>query len=560
MAAYPDRPADPSIWHKMPERDDSTCSICACPRKALSHPLQRHRLATGEDQTSAKWLVASNGQSVRGVLANGKKGEENLRPSTIVADRLVDAARLMAAGASLDEAAMLLDVKPDTLNKTITRHAKYFRQLIVSARAGQLPPSQKNSPTEPLTDAIRAKIRKIAQLTAAGRVNAEIATELDLLPRSIQHLQRHYPETWSDEMNAAMGTAVTIVSRLIGTKEATENPDRFLRQAKVCERWMKASGQNLLAAKNSLTIRSFYETYYSPVCLRDAAKTTVQAYQETVSMWELLTADPPLADITALTLTDFRKALEKLRGKKRGQMIRPATVAKHLGYIQFILDKAGPPGRRNRDAAGILPQTPWIKPPRAKEIFPRTVSDQYIDAVYRAAVAMDVPVIDGIRPAAWWRALIVVTYNTGLRRRTLFATRMDMIDWPRKQLSLPGSLFKAGHPMKVPLNRAALQHIEAIRSDRELVFPWPYGQRYFDTCFGKLQTAAGIAAGDVFGLHTLRKTLGTRLWETSPQAAQYALGHESMGVTRKHYVNGVDMVTKAIENLPQPNAFVGAPS
>jgi hypothetical protein len=32
-----------------------------------------------------------------------------------------------------------------------------------------------------------------------------------------------------------------------------------------------------------------------------------------------------------------------------------------------------------------------------------------------------------------------------------------------------------------------------------------------------------------------------------------------MGVTRKHYVNGVDMVTKAIDNLPQPNAFVGAP-
>jgi len=45
------------------------------------------------------------------------------------------------------------------------------------------------------------------------------------------------------------------------------------------------------------------------------------------------------------------------------------------------------------------------------------------------------------------------------------------------------------------------------------------------------------------------------LWGTSPAAAQYALRHMPLAITMDHCVNGSAIVARAIDALPQPEAF-----
>jgi integrase len=78
----------------------------------------------------------------------------------------------------------------------------------------------------------------------------------------------------------------------------------------------------------------------------------------------------------------------------------------------------------------------------------------------------------------------------------------------------------------------------------------------FSGKFKQLQKLADIPPADQFGLRTLRKTLATALYEQSPAAAQFALGHAGADVTRMHYVDGRGIVARALDALPQPTAFL----
>jgi integrase len=167
---------------------------------------------------------------------------------------------------------------------------------------------------------------------------------------------------------------------------------------------------------------------------------------------------------------------------------------------------------------------------------------------------MNLPDIAGIAPAEWWRALIVVAYNTGLRRRALFSLRMDEIDWQGERLVLPPERLKSHRPQIIHLNATTLEHLRRIQGGRELIFPtkWHHEQQRFYPNFYRLQALAGVPSKDRFGLHVLRKTHGTLLWEQSPQAAQFSLGHTAMAITKASYIDGGPMVARAIDALPQP--------
>jgi integrase len=236
-----------------------------------------------------------------------------------------------------------------------------------------------------------------------------------------------------------------------------------------------------------------------------------------------------------------------------------ATVRKYLFHIQSILDKAGQPGPRNRDAAGTLESVPWIRPPRTDLAFPKVIRLELLESVYLAAAGMEYPSFPGIDAPTWWRSLLAIAFNTGLRRRTLFELRMDHIDWQQCRLVIPPRRIKSRRPTIVSLNAIAMEHLRALRTVRDLVFPWPCADlTRFHKRFHDLQDLAGVPPAEHFGLHTIRKTMATLLWEESPQAAQYALGHTQMGVTKANYVNGQDIVARALAKLPQPASFRNA--
>ena len=275
------------------------------------------------------------------------------------------------------------------------------------------------------------------------------------------------------------------------------------------------------------TLCDFFQGYYLPNQLQavDAKPCTIEQYRTVLRRWAAVTGDPPLEKITVETLTLFRQFLERCPGNKGRLKASTHTVRKGLRHVLTVLNKAGPPGPRCRDAAGILPSTPWIRSPKAEDSVPRTVSPEVLSAVYDAAACMDAPWVEGIKPPAWWKALIVLAFNTSLRRRTLFEMRLDEISWNDHKILLGGERFKNRRRMTVHLNAVAFEHLQTIRApQRKLVFPFPFSQGHFNKLFHKLQTIAGIPKKEWFGLHVIRKTAASILWDFSPRRRNWLWG------------------------------------
>jgi integrase len=371
----------------------------------------------------------------------------------------------------------------------------------------------------------------------------------------LRHLKRRHPELWKAELDRAMEAAVVVVRRQAGTEAVLKDPEKYLRQAVECARWMRQKGETLFPPSDETTLRTFFDSYYRPNRLSDASPWTIRSYEGTLRYWMLISGDPPLKQITVATLSHFRDSLKGLRGKSPATRMAANTIRSHLRQLQIILDKAGPAGPRNRDAADLVARTPWVKPPREEIKIPRIVTMHELGGVYLAAVGMETPDLGGIKPAAWWRALLVITYNTGLRRRTLFALEMQHVDWKGHRLVVPPKLLKNARGQSIHLNTVSMRHVLKIRTDRELLFPWPQSLGSFNRAFHRLQDLAAIPRDQHFGLHGLRRTLATTLWGQSPEAAQLQLGHGAMSTTQKHYVLGDEILARALDALPQPDAF-----
>ena len=413
----------------------------------------------------------------------------------------------------------------------------------------------KRQPTGPTKETLQ-KIARAASMLADGKTVRQAAAALGMDDSSLGELRAKYPEIWARALDTAMAAMAAVVEAQAGSVEILADPAAYIAKAAAVERWALQAGRQFMPVKSG-SLRDFFESYYRPTCLADVTQQSLEGYHLAIRRWALFTGDPPLAEITSATLAFFRTCLEKLPGLTNTGLMRPCTVRNMLAHIQFILDKAGPPMRGNRDAAGILDRVPWIRPPRVDVEVRPTVPFEIIDQFYLGLVAAERPKIPGFRPSAWWRALIVLALNTGLRRRTLFGLKMSDVDWQSRRILIRPANNKSRKRFWMPLNETSFRHLIAIRTDRELVFPWNQDLHDFHKYFHRFQDAAGIPRPQHFGLHGLRRTLATMLYADSPGAAQMALGHSAMATTEAFYVSS-GIVATALDALPQPAAFAAA--
>ncbi len=365
-------------------------------------------------------------------------------------------------------------------------------------------------------------------------------------------MKRGYPSLWNDAYDKAMQKAIASVRQAAGTDAILEDHDKYIKTVSRAHKWAKIKGEALFPTDGKTTLSTFFEDFYKSQCLFDARPATVGSYEVALRLWVKYTGDPAVVSITNETLTRFRDCLLKRHGIKGNNKASGSTVRSKLRHVQALLDKCGPAGPRNREAVGLIQQVPWCRSPREELPIPKIVSKENLQVVYKAADLMNVPSISGIEAPAWWRALIAIAYNTGLRRRTLFSLRMSDIDLKRRIIVIPAERFKSRRPHVIPLNEDAYIHFLSIRTERELVFPWPSSRWHFDKNFHILQRRAGIPAIEWFGLHALRKTIATELWQTNPQAATLALGHVSGVTTQNHYINPTAIVAQAMNAISAP--------
>jgi integrase/transposase-like protein len=475
-------------------------------------------------------------------------------PSPYHQEMLRRAIRTELDGRPLVDAADAIGVTRKTLYRLRERYAHFWNVERMEIKneleaAGQLVQSG-------LSPATRKSIRQATSLLAAGLEYGQVAEAMATTAEILRYWKSQYAAFWDVELDRAFEAACAIVARQAGTAAVLEDADGFIRRATAADKWARARGRDIFPPGEKPTLATFYRKFYLPNRLFEASPATIEGYEAIVRRWKLIIGDPPLDEITVETLTCYRDCLAKMQGMKPGTRASANTVRRALVHVQAVLDKAGPPGYRNRDAVGILERTPpWIKKPSAHSKPVRMVTPDELSAVYRAAVAMEIPAGLGFKPPAWWRALLVVVYSTGIRRRTVLELRMDEVDWERHALVLPAERLKGARAQVKHLNATAMEHLRKIRGNRELVFEYPYTIGHFNDAWHRLLGAAGIPRERHFGLHDIRKTLGTILWADSPQAAQATLGHRDARTTVNHYVDVPSIEARALDALPIPEAF-----
>lgn len=404
-----------------------------------------------------------------------------------------------------------------------------------------------------LTKELQKRIKTAAQMRAAGNDWQAVAKHFGLSDRAIMYWRRDYPDHWKAAFDAAMIAEVERVREIAGSTKVIDvgNLSSLLER---CESWAATQGQTLfpaptdsaLVADPSLhTVPSFFESYVVPCCLTEAAAETIEMYRKAVKKFALTMGNPPLCKITNLTLASYRDILRRMAARGRGkEPLSVNTVITYLCHLQTVLDRAGPPTRRSRDAAGYIKDVPWVRIPREELGEAKIVADEDLAACYNAADLMRQPKDN---PAQFWRAILVTARYLGLRARTLFSMEWKHIDLERRRVVLPATLLKGRKMLVLPLPEIVVQHLLTIRKDSGAVFVFPC-REHFRQCLHKLQTAAGIDPAKHFGLHSLRRTAITKMWATSPAAAQLLAGHGSPIITRMHYVNVEDVLTDAMAN------------
>jgi len=472
-------------------------------------------------------------------------------PSALIKTRLKRAAGLLTRCHTLTEIARRIGIDRSTFSRHRRDYPEFWEKVCHDATGAEYPPRPRGP-----TPRIRELLAKAAMLQAYGKTCEEIAEALNVSATHVRDWRCRYPNLWAVAYGKAAKDVVAVVRDMAGTEAVLQDVFHYERMATGAEKWLREEkGQELFPPGKSPTLSTFWRDYYLPQCA-DPAAGYVEHAESYLRRWRVFTGDPPLSKITNDLLVRYRETLNRARGITPGSGMRTRTVANHLRFIQRLLDRAGPPGPRNRGAAGILKKVPWIKTPTIHLYSPTTVPADMMSRIYEAAGRMTTPKLEGIEPADWWQALLAVAWNTGLRRGTLFALRLEDINWERCYLDIPPERLKAKRGEIIHLNAVALAHLEHIREPaRERVFPWPHHPRYFDHRFHYVQDLAGIPRKDHVGLQAVRRTVGTNLAQQHPTAAQFLLGHTTFQTTKRFYIQSEGIVARALDTMEQPAAF-----
>lgn len=403
-------------------------------------------------------------------------------------------------------------------------------------------------------------IAKVAALYASGMRKRDIPAAVGESANIVSRIRESHPEQWNKALEAAMRSSLDCVRKVAGT-DAVLGIESYVERAEHLERWTCDANEPLFQQVESTggyTLTTFFENYYLPVCMSEASPLSAGHYRSVLKKWSMLTGDPPLSKITNATLAKYRDALLAIR--RHDKPLSVNTVRTQLQHLMILLNKAGPPGPRNRDAAGLIDPAPWVKLPKGMPREPRIVSDETLNRCYEAAGQMLAPELE-LPPVNWWRALLVVTVNLGLRSRSLFGLEWRDVDFESRTLIVRPEINKGRKKQVLPINDVVTAHLKAIRpkraDDGERVFRWPFSIEMFRRYLKDLQELAGV---EPFGLHQLRKTCGTRLWASNPGAAVLMLGHSSIEITRQSYVGQVSVLRPVADAFPQPAAFTSTPA
>lgn len=268
---------------------------------------------------------------------------------------------------------------------------------------------------------------------------------------------------------------------------------------------------------------------------KDVAPPTVKLYMVTVRSIETWAGRPVLLSDLA---DDFvNRWLVWLTTTGIGK----TTISNHRRFLLTIWRHAF----HTREIDSCPQRIRKIQTPRT---LPEAWSVQQMQALLAACDKLQGRAIRiGIPRSAFWRALILTAWCTGLRLGDLQRLKRDMI-------GTDGSLVvqqqKTGWPVLCKLSAEAIAAIEKIGHTPDgFIFGGRLSRRPLFANFRELAAHAGLVGTS----KKIRKSGATVVESLQPGSAKGFLGHQSHGLAYRHYVDP----RKSGENRPEPPRLTG---
>lgn len=160
----------------------------------------------------------------------------------------------------------------------------------------------------------------------------------------------------------------------------------------------------------------------------------------------------------------------------------------------------------------------------------------------------------GLVPAnQWWRALLLVVYDTAIRCRAVLGIERSHLDIETGWLLVPAENMKARVEQRFRLSEQTLEAIRLIwLPSRRMLFPHK-NRNWFHQNYGRLLEAAGLPRTSRDQLHKIRRTTASIVAkEEGIAAAVRLLGHSTETVT-KNYIDPTFISThEVVDALPRP--------
>ena len=281
-----------------------------------------------------------------------------------------------------------------------------------------------------------------------------------------------------------------------------------------------------------MTLTTLLLDLYAP--LRSLSDRTIEVYGYTIGAFkEFLGHDPTVADLEELTVARF--LARRVRERSAG------TAAKDRAQIRALWEFA-----KRRDLASTWPLIPLVRvPERVPEAW---LTDEFKKLV--AAAAEEKTVYDGIPAALWWRALLLVMYDTGERCTSVISTPWRAVQGRSIVFAAEGRKGKRRDILREisEETQAALDAIRGSRTANDLIWPWPRDRSYLWKRLEIILKRAGLPHGRKDKFHKIRKTTAS-FYEAAGGSAQRLLDHADPATTRKY------LDPRIVKGLPAPDVL-----
>lgn len=267
-----------------------------------------------------------------------------------------------------------------------------------------------------------------------------------------------------------------------------------------------------------MLLRDFFDRLYIPRRLRGKSDKTIRLYRLCLSQFDkTLCRSATIEDLTEDNV---------LIHLSRRSNVAPSTRNKELSQLVALW--------RFACQRGMLKDWPGIQPESEPERAPIAWMPDELNRLLETARRL--PRRVGKIPARiYWPLLIRLTLDTGERAGAIRQAQWSWLQggW----LCVPAEARKGKtRDRRYRLSAettALLKEMRKSSTDRENIFPWPYGYTYFWNRYRKILKAAGLPATRKHQLHCLRKTTASAVYAAGLDP-QEAMDHADRRTTARY--------------------------